>query len=459
MGRDYDRRIMRWLADAVYLVIGWLYLPVVLYQALVLRKNRTGWGERFGGVPVFPSGTPRIWVHAVSLGEVNATPKLIEMLRRRIPDCHVVVSTTTDTGFARAVSLYGRSNVFRYPLDFSLAVDRALDRVQPSMIVLVELELWYNLVRRAVARGVDVVVVNGRLTEHSARRFALLRRILRPMFKSLTWVGAQDDDYAERFRQLGVDPARVEVTSSLKWDSAGASDAAPDTDGLAAAVGIDRTDAVWVCGSTGPKEEELVLDAFDAVVKACHNTAPRVRDAAQNRATRTGTPRLVIVPRKPERFDEVAALVERRGYACVRRSACPDGTSTELNGDRAGTVIVGDTLGELRKFYALADVVFVGRTLVPLGGSDPMEVAALGKPAIVGPYADNFRSPVRALRDAHALAEVRSAAELAELVVALLANDTERMEMGARARDVVAAHQGATERTVNRLVVLMERRK
>lgn len=167
----------------------------------------------------------------------------------------------------------------------------------------------------------------------------------------------------------------------------------------------------------------------------------------------------MIVPRKPERFDEVAALVERRGYVCIRRSACTDGTSTEIDPDRSGTVILGDTLGELRKFYALADVVFVGRTLVPLGGSDPMEIAALGKPVIVGPHTDNFQSPVRALRDAHALAEVRSAAELADLVAELLADDTARTEMGRRGREVVRAHQGATERTVARLIELMARRK
>ncbi len=448
---------MRWLADLIYLVTGLLYLPVALYQAIVQGKNRTGWRERFGGVPVSQADTPRIWVHAVSLGEVNATPLMIEMLRERIPGCDIVVSTTTDTGFARAVSLFGRANVFRFPLDFSLAVERALDRVQPSLIVLMELEVWYNLVRRATLRGVPVAVVNGRLTEHSARRFARFGSLVRPMFSSLSWVGAQDEDIAQRFRRLGVRPDRVEVTSSLKWDSAGGGKPPPSSTALTEALGIARTDSIWVCGSTGPGEEALLLDAYDAIT--CASASPNAVGCGVDPNPPQGAtvPRLVIVPRKPERFDEVALLIEQRGYRCVRRSTHPDGTPAERRDGRTPPVILGDTMGELRTFYARADVVFVGRSLVPLGGSDPMEVAALAKPLVVGPYTDNFRAPVRAFQDGQALRVVQSAGELARQVAALLADDAERSLMGRRAREVLVAHQGATERTVARLVDLMKK--
>ena len=159
---------MRWLADIAYLFAGLIYLPVALYHALILGKNRRGWRQRFGGVPTFDPTVPRIWIHAVSLGEINATPRLVAALRERLPETDVVFSTTTDTGYARAVQLYGADCVFRFPLDSSLVVSRVLRRVRPTMIVLVELEVWYNLVRIAARRGIPVAIVNGRLTERSA---------------------------------------------------------------------------------------------------------------------------------------------------------------------------------------------------------------------------------------------------------------------------------------------------
>ena len=194
---------MRWLADLVYVLTGLAYLPVALYQAAVLGKNRRGWRERFGSVPLRDPGKPRIWIHAVSLGEINATPRLVDALRKHLPDHDIVVSTTTDTGFARAVQLYGREHVFRFPLDFSLVIGRALRRIQPTLLVLVELEVWYNLTRMATARGVPIAVVNGRLTERSARRLLVLGPLGRQMFRSLAWVGAQDEAISDRFRRVG----------------------------------------------------------------------------------------------------------------------------------------------------------------------------------------------------------------------------------------------------------------
>ena len=174
-GDDYDGPTMRWLADLAYFLAGMLYLPVALYQMVVLGKNRRGWGERFGLVGPFARSKPRLWIHAVSLGEVNCTPRLVSALREDLPDHEFVVSTTTDTGFARAVELYGRERVFRFPLDFSPVISRVLARLAPSLIILVELEVWFNLVRLADRRGVPVAVVNGRLTERSTRRFSMAR--------------------------------------------------------------------------------------------------------------------------------------------------------------------------------------------------------------------------------------------------------------------------------------------
>ncbi len=449
----YDLIPMRWLADLVYLVAGLLYLPVALYNALIVGKNRRGWSQRFGFVPRCDAGRERIWIHAVSLGEINATPKLVEELHTQRPGCDIVFSTTTDTGYARAVQLYGSEHVFRFPLDFSLVISRVLRRIDPTLIVLVELELWYNLVRMSGCRGIPVAVINGRLTERSARKLNRLGPIVRSMFAELAWVGAQDEKIAARFVSLGAVADRVHVTSSLKWDTATVCDSVDGADALARELGIDRTEPLWVCGSTGADEETLILSAYRRLL----DDWPRAAQDPQGNAERDGQiagPTLAIIPRKPERFDEVARLIEQAGFRCVRRSR-PD-RDAESTSAQAPLVILGDTMGELRKFYSLADAVFVGRTLVPLGGSDPMEIAALAKPVIVGPYTDNFQLPIEALRKADALRIVDSAEALPATVAALLLDRAEAQRLSARARQVVIENQGATKRTVDRLVDLLD---
>jgi len=450
---------MRWIADAVYLFAGLLYLPVALYHALIIGKNRRGWGQRFGSVPTFDPTRRRIWIHAVSLGEVNATPGLVAALQQRCSGVDVVVSTTTDTGYARAAALYGEGRVFHFPLDFSLVVTRALRRIRPSLIVLVELEVWYNLTRMAARAGVAVAVVNGRMTQRSARRLRRLGSFARTMFRDLTWVGAQDNTIAARFREMGVPPERVEVTSSLKWDTAAVTDRVEGSEELAASLGLDGSRPIWVCGSTGDGEETLILDAYRDLT---HSPADQSRERERADAGRVASaprsdrpmPRLVLVPRKPERFDEVARLIESRGYECIRRSEHADRASPGTK-ERPRGVVLGDTMGELRKFYCLADAVFVGRSLVPLGGSDPMEVAALAKAMIVGPHMENFDAPLRALREASAVRGVDSPASLAHAVEEILANPTLARSMGEKGRQVVLQNQGATARTVDRLVELL----
>ncbi len=428
---------MRLIADFAYLLAGLLYLPVALYQALVLGKNRHGWRERFGFVRHFDPDRRRIWIHAVSLGEINATPRLVEALQSRLPEADIVFSTTTDTGYARGVQLYGADRVFRFPLDFSPVIARVLRRVRPSLIVLVELEVWYNLVRMATRRGVPVAVVNGRLTERSAGRFGKLGAPVRTMFSDLAWVGAQDEAIAGRFRELGTPADRVEVTASMKWDTATVCDSVDGAEMLGRALGIGGSLPLWVCGSTGPGEETLLLDAYRHIVSTMNENPPL----------------LAIVPRKPERFDEVARLIERQGFACVRRSV--HGDDNPVSSLPGGGVVLGDTMGELRKFYSLAAVVFVGRSLVPMGGSDPMEVAALGKPMIIGPHTANFRLPVEALLRAEAIRVVESSDELQDALAALLQDGVLAEALGRHARQVVLDHQGATERTADGLVLLL----
>ncbi|UCE61230.1 MAG: 3-deoxy-D-manno-octulosonic acid transferase [Phycisphaerales bacterium] len=445
---------MRWLADLVYLLAGLAYTPVAFYNALFLGKNRRGWKQRFGTVPRFDPNRKRIWIHAVSLGEINCTPLLVDELHKRLPDYDIVVSTTTDTGYARGVQLFGAERTFRAPLDFSLVVFRSLKRIRPSIIILVELEVWYNLVHLATSRGIPVAVVNGRLTERSARRFRLLGRAGRSMFEKLAWVGAQDEPIAARFRAAGVRDSRVEITSSLKWDTAQVADTVDGAEELAESLGINRGRPLWVCGSTGPGEEALVLDAYDQLLRDWEGLAQSVQGRHAARVHDHGRPILALVPRKPERFDEVARLIERRGFQCVRRSEHMHG-STASPWPESG-VVLGDTMGELRKFYSLADVVFLGRTLVPMGGSDPMEVAALGRPLVMGPHTDNFRLPVSALTEANAIRIAESADSLPDLIRSILEDGVLAKALGVRAREVVTRNQGATGRAAAGIVRVID---
>lgn len=426
------------LANLVYAVAALLYSPVLLYEMIVLKKNRRGWREKlFGPRPALAvkSSRPRVWIHGVSLGEINAARELVRALGERRPDLDIVISATTDTGFARACQLFGAERVFRYPLDFSWTVRRALERIRPSLIVLMELEVWFNLVTMADRRGIPVAVVNGRLTERSARRLGRLAGLTRRMFAAIRWAGVQDEATLSRFAQVGVPPERLTVTGSVKWDTAVIADRLPGQDELATALGLDPTQPLWVCGSTGPGEEAMLLDVYD-----------RLRSSIP-------TLQLVLVPRKPERFDEVARLIAARGFSCRRRSGLPDGQTPPPR--EASTVWLGDTLGELRKFYALATAVFVGRSLVPMGGSDPMEVAALGKPIVVGPHMENFALPTAALAAAGALRQVAKADDLGIALAPWLTRLERARATGAAGQDVVRQHQGATGRTQEGLIGLL----
>jgi len=415
------------LIDGCYALAGAAYAPVLAYQAIRYGKNRTGWGERFGDVVELPPHPQRIWIHAVSVGEVNATRRLVDELQRDRPTADIVISATTDTGMERARSIYSDRVVFRYPLDFSRVVSRVLARIKPTLIVLVELEIWYHLVQQARGANIPVVVVNGRLSERSVRRFGLIGPVARSMFGALSAVAVQDEEIAARFRKMGVPADRCAVTGSLKWDTAEVTDRVKGQDEIATALGIDGERPVVVAGSTGPGEEAMLLDAYRRV----RDVVPQVQ--------------LVLVPRKPERFNEVAARIRSAGFTCVRRSECPDGTARSPDGNDVWLV---DTMGELRKLYALATLGFVGRSLVPMGGSDPMEVAALGKPILIGPHTANFRQAVSALAAGGGLRVIAGEAELAtELIAALEAAASLRV-MGECARRTVVQHQGATQKTV-----------
>jgi 3-deoxy-D-manno-octulosonic-acid transferase len=429
------QRVFSILYDVIYALavcVGW---PLLVIRRLRRGPSTTPWREYFGRVPSRPVSAHCVWLHGVSLGEINATRTIVAEIRRRMPDTVVVVSSTTATGRDRVRKLYPDLITFRFPLDFSFAIRQLLFRIRPSIIVLMELEVWPNLLEIATRYRIPVIVANGRITaERSVRRFKhpLLRWLARRMFRQLTWIGAQDANYQARFVEVGAPPDRVAVTGSVKYDAADVTDEIPGQDELAAEMGIDTTRPLFVCGSTGPGEEPLLLDAYERLL------------------TSLPTLQLALIPRKPERFDEVAQLIVDRGYACLRRSTgapiLPAGV------DEPRGVFLGDTMGELRKFYALATIVFVGRTLVPLGGSDVMEVAGLARPVIVGPHTENFAEAVNLLLADGAARQVSSVDALATTATDLLRHPERREKMGAAGRAAILSRRGATRRTVDEII-------
>jgi 3-deoxy-D-manno-octulosonic-acid transferase len=417
--------------------------PYWIAKPSARRKVLGAFSQRMGDVAARSLEQPAIMVHAVSVGEINATRALVDALSRERPDVHVIISTTTQTGYDRGQQLFGRSKtvtLIRYPLDFSAAVTRVLDKLRPDMVVLMELEVWPNFVEQCIRRKIPVILANGRLTTSSFRRYKLIKPIAAAMFSRLTRVCAQDETYAKRFAELGVSKNRILVTGTMKYDSAQIGDRIDGDTELATALRLHPgSESIWVCGSTGPGEEETILREYRNLLA----TFRRLR--------------LILVPRKPERFDEVATLIEQFRFDVIRRSQPQRGPGNQP----VPPVILGDTMGELRKFYSLADVVFVGRSLVDLGprqhGSDMIEPAALAKPVIVGPYTANFDQAVRALKAADGLLEVVDGETLAEAVRVMISTPDEAAAMGKRAQQVIREQQGATQRHVQ--VILRAMRK
>lgn len=424
------------LYDFAYAVGLAIAAPFWLIKPSARRKVLAAFRSRMGrDLPTRLDG-PAVLIHAVSVGEVNVTPALIAALRQRRADLRFIVSTTTETGTDRARQLFaGHDDVtlIRYPLDFSGAISRVLDRVAPSVVVLMELELWPNFMLQCRKRAIPVVVANGRITPPSFARYNWAGLATRPMFRRLAAAAVQDDVYAAMFRGLGTPAERVHVLGTMKFDSATLADRIDGDAELASAVGLrPGAEPIWVCGSTGPGEEKLLLGVYRRLL------------------ARHPALRLAIIPRHPPRFDDVAAVIQSEGFVCVRRST-PETTGREPQPDGGPQpVVLGDTMGELRKFYGLASVVFVGRSLVDLGprqhGSDMIEPAALAKPVIVGPFTRNFDMPVRLLRDAGALVEVLHDTELFAAVDQFLSDRTIARETGRRAQEQIRIAQGSTAR-------------
>lgn len=378
-------------------------------------KWRTDWKGRYGhATPLAQQAGQTLLFNAVSVGEANLLRGLIAELSERDPTLRIVVAATTNTGHARAVELYAdQHTVVRYPFDFSWMVQRFLDRVRPDAVATVELEVWPNFVDACTKRGIPVCVVNGRLSARSFKGYKKIKKLVGPSFAKLAFAAVQTDAYAERFTAMGVRDVRVADT--MKWDNAVIEDAVAGSAELAARLGVDRGRPIVVAGSTGPGEDRLLVDALP--------------EGAQ----------LIIAPRKPEWFDAAADAAP----GCVRWSADTPG---------GGPVYLLDTIGQLRKAYALADVAVVGRSFLGLYGSDVMEPAALGKPVIVGPHHGDFQDTIDAMRDAGGLVVTE---DPGRAIRELLADRAEAQRIADAGRAVIRSRQGSTKRHADMILGML----
>jgi len=402
--------------------------PYFLYQALRHNKYVGSFRQRLGYLPVSLNldGDDSIWVHAVSVGEVLAARSVIAELRRRYPRLRLFLSTTTLAGqqLARR-SVSDIDGVFYFPFDWTFSVRRTLDRVQPRLFVMIETEIWPNLLRECRRRRIATVLVNGRISYRSFPRYRLIRPFFRRVLADVDRFCVQGDEAARRLISLGADPARITITGSLKFD---ALEVIPTPGrGRERVLRFFRMSAnrpVLVAGSTLKGEEEAVVRAFN-----------RLRTGGSSAL-------LVIAARHPERFGEVERLCRQEGLSTVRRTELP------IDAEPRADAVILDTIGELAEVYQIATVVFVGGSLVRAGGHNILEPAVFGKPIVFGPHMENFAEIADAFLANDAALQVRSDRELEAAVLSLMGDPVRRARLGAAARALVDANRGAKDKTL-----------
>jgi 3-deoxy-D-manno-octulosonic-acid transferase len=426
-----------WLTMAVYqplFLLGFLcWSPMLLWRWLADPQKRTRTRERMGFVPRLRSDKPVVWIHGVSVGEVKAASNLVARIRQERPDLQIVLSTTTPNGHLVARQEHPDLPIVFYPLDLASFPSRALGRVRPRCVLLMELEIWPNFLQAARKRDIPVAVVNGRISEKTFRGYRLLRGLL-PQLDLITRYCVQDKAYQKRLLDLGVDPARVAVTGNMKYDSVAMRDHGDACARLRPWL-APAGEAVLVAGSTHHDEEAFLLQSLPLAA------AQRVR--------------LVLVPRHPERSAAIAEAVRAAGRTPVRWSEA-GGPLPALG---PADVVVVDVIGQLQSFYAACDVAFVGGSLIPHGGQNMLEPAAQGKATIFGPHTANFRRDVELLLAADAVVQTADRASFPAALAALLADPARQRELGARARAVIADNRGATARTFDLIAELLGPRR
>jgi 3-deoxy-D-manno-octulosonic-acid transferase len=423
---------MLWFFYNVLFAIGFL---VMLPRAVIRMRRRGGYVRNFsqrfacyrGEVLTSLNEGGRIWVHAVSVGEIYVALRFMQELRLRRSGVTFVLSTTTSTGYGIAAKEIVAPDVLIYlPVDFSFIMKRALSIIRPKALVLVECELWPNLIRLAKRGGVPVILINGRISNHSYGGYRKLRIFTRPLLALVDLLCVQSEDDRQKLCGLGADPARLNVVGSAKYDMTSSSgDGEEKARAVLDAAGIHRDRLVLLGGSTWAGEEEALLDAYRDLRAAFNNLF------------------LVLVPRHAERSDFVQSVIVARKLTVVRRTELESGASPSPD------VLLVDTTGELRSFYACADVIFVGKSLTEHGGQNIIEPALCGKPIVVGPHMENFTAVTKDFLSAGALLQVRDDTELRAAIRTLLSDPAKRASQGEKAQRLVREKAGVVRKTVD----------
>jgi len=409
----------RYIYSALLYLLTPVYLLYLYWRGRRAPAYRDRWGERFGFYKGTYTGNP-IWVHAVSVGEAQAALPMIQKLRERYPDNPILVTTTTPTGSSRIKESLGDEVIHVYaPYDVPCAVGRFLEAMQPAMAIFMETEIWPNMIHTCAERNIPIVLANARMSKRSARGYGRLGAFMRGVMAKIDLVAAQSQSDAARLIGLGANTESVHVTGSVKFDMPLPASIKEQAEVLRRDWGTDRS--IWIAASTRQGEDEHILDAFAQV---CH----ALPDAL-----------LVLVPRHPERFDDVANLCSKRGFTIVRRS---EHTPCDKDVD----IYIGDTMGELTLMYGASDVAFIGGSLVQAGGQNPIEAAALGLPVVMGPSLYNFSEVTRMLREREALEVVDDSEQLSATVLDYFRDSNLRHQRGENAKGVVERNRGAMER-------------
>lgn len=408
---------MRLLYTALFYLILPLLFVRLWWKSRKQSLYRTRWSERLGKIPDLQTKDP-IWVHAVSLGEVIAAKPLVRALEEQYPDKKIIITTMTATGSREAKKMISEQVChFFVPYDVPLAINRFMEHIHPSCLIIMETELWPNLIHCVRLKNIPILLANARLSDKSFKSYRRFKFLSSLLFKPLTHVMAQSEQDASRFNQLGIEQKNITSAGNLKFDLS-----VPEQqviEGKAFKEKFFPNRPVWIAASTHAGEEELILSAHEEILK----TLPSAL--------------LILVPRHPERFDDVAKLCNKHQMSSIRRSHLSNNAETHV------AVLLGDSMGELYFYYAMSDIAFVGGSLVPIGGHNLLEPAALHLPIITGKNLSNFRAISSTLKNKNALIKVNDTQELFSEVTKLLQNPTLKKQMGEAAYSVIAQNRGA----------------
>lgn len=433
---------MFFLYSLLYTLAFIVLLPRFVFDAIFNGKYAAGFKQRLGFLPKFdPRGKKVVWLHCVSVGETNAARPLAIKIKEDFPDLSLVISTTTQTGQKLAQTAFAgiADLVFYFPFDWRSTVRRSLRHIKPSVVLLMETEIWFNFIREGFHAGTHLCIVNGRLSERSLGRYRKIRKFMKRVLGYLDLALMQGNADATRLMSLGVRPSKVRVTGNLKFDHDLDEHETALTGELRERFGFTTDAPVIIAASTHAPEESFVIEAFNEVRKTSVDNLPR----------------LLIAPRHPERFDEVAEIISKAGFSYTRRSA------SESSGDRSAEVILLDSIGELRAAYPLAEIVFVGGSLIRHGGQSIFEPAASGRTMVTGPYTANFDSAVReflhkdAIIQLPRLADKEIVPKLIEAFKALLSDAERRKILGTNALITMNHNRGSVTKTLEYLSPLL----